>query len=275
MQVYKFREIRCGKGDTVSIYPLGDIHAGTIHCVEEEIREKVREIQSDPLALWIGMGDLGEFITPSDPRWEPSQFAMAKWLEPDNIAEGQRKWLRNLLKPIADKGIGLLTGNHENSFRIHSHNNIHQNLCDDLGLPNLGYTVFVHFTFSRHAARNDTRMYKGVFTHGGGSSITRGGKLNRLEKFMNNFDADFYGYAHMHDIITSSAPQLTTTKNLMIKERKRVGAVTGCWFRSYSQGTLASYGEIKGYSPTTMGCPVFRIRPYHDDLWIEGRGVKK
>ena len=102
MEVFQFKTIQCGKGDTISIYPIGDIHAGTIHCVESDIKEKIREIKENPLAFWIGMGDLGEFITPSDKRWEPSAFAIAKWIQPDNIAECQRKWLKNLLKPIKD-----------------------------------------------------------------------------------------------------------------------------------------------------------------------------
>lgn len=273
MEVIRAKTIVCGKKDIISIYPLGDIHAGTTHCAEKEIKDKVKEIKENPFAYWVGMGDLAEFITPSDKRWEPSICSIASWVEPDNIAESHRKWIVNLLSPIKTKCIGLILGNHEDSFRIHSHNNIHLNICNDLSVPNLGYSAFVHFSFARPKS-TDRRVYKGVFTHGAGSSITRGGKLNRLEKFMTSFDGDFYCYAHMHDIITTSAPQMTTNKKLVIAEKKRLGAVTGCWYRTYTQGKPPSYGEKKGYAPTTLGCPVFKLRPFHDEIWVEGKGIK-
>ncbi len=46
------------KGDSnFYLYCLGDIHAGTIHCVESDIKRKVEEIRQKKNAYWIGMGD--------------------------------------------------------------------------------------------------------------------------------------------------------------------------------------------------------------------------
>lgn len=261
-------EIRHGRSDVISLYPLGDIHCGTIHCTENDLRRKIKEIRDNPFAYWIGMGDYGEFITPSDPRWEPSGRSVCSWVEQDNIAECQTEWIVDLLYPIKDKCIGLLTGNHEEAIRKHNHVNVQHNICKRLGVPNLGWTSFVHLYFKR--TRTSSKLIKGVFAHGSGNALTRGAKLNKLERFMGEFIADIYAYAHMHDILESSSPRITTNKNLKLINVKRTGVVTGSWFRTYTKGIAASYGEMKLYPPTTLGCPVFKLRPQDDVIWVEG-----
>lgn len=267
MQVVEYN-IRHGKGDIVSLYPLGDMHAGTIHCVENDLRRKVKEIKEDPFAYWVGMGDAAEFITPSDPRWEPSGKSICSWVEQDNIAECQTEWIVDLLNPIRDKCIFALYGNHEEAIRKHNHNNVHQNICKRLNIVNGGWSCFLHLNFQR--TRTSSKQIKGVFTHGSGGAVTRGAKLQKLERFMGDFIADIFAYAHMHDILQSVSPRLTTNKNMKLINVKRIGVVTGSWFRTYTQGIHASYGEMKMYPPTTLGCPVFRIKPHEDLIWVEG-----
>jgi hypothetical protein len=245
-----------------NLYALGDIHCGTIHCVEDEVKAKVAEISKDKDGLWIGMGDYGEFITPRDKRWDGSQKAIAEWLEPDNIARNQTDWIVKLFKPIKDKCVGLLYGNHEESMRRFNHDNVHQNICDDLGVKNLGYSCFIRLFFRRENS-NESHLIKGCFTHGSGAAITEGAKINRLIRWMLANDAHLYGYGHMHDIITKTKPYLALNDKSFgqssIIARESVGAVTGSWFRTYTQGITASYGEIKSFPPTTIGCPVFVI----------------
>jgi len=252
--------------DSFPLYLFGDLHLGTIHCAEAEIREKVKEIKDTPNALWIGMGDYAECITPKDYRWEPSQRSIPEWLKQDNIAEGLRKRVVSTLEPIKDKCVGLICGNHEDSFRRAQHDDIQQNICDDLGLPNLGYSCFVHFSFRRGT---ESHLVKGHFTHGTGGARTESGKVNYLVRTMAAFDANIYGYAHTHAMQLYSPEILGTTDNMKIKAKGKIGALTGCWFRTYTQGAVASYGEVKVYAPTRIGCPVFIISP--DKGMIEAR----
>lgn len=253
----------------LKLYCLGDIHSGTIHCVEDDIKAKVDEIKREYLkkkciVRWLGMGDYGECITPTDRRWDPSQKAIAPWLKQDDIAESQRRWLVELFDPIKDICIGLLYGNHEEDIRRFHFTNIQQHICDDLKVDNLGYSSFVRFFFKREKS-NETRMMTGVFTHGAGWAITKGAKLNKLRRFMDDFDAQIYGYAHMHDIIIDTKPYMTTTgrafDHAKIKAIEAVGAVTGSWFRTYTQGIVASYGETRVYPPTVIGCVYFTLNP--------------
>jgi len=212
------------------------------------------------------MGDYGEFIVGNDPRFDIG--VISDWVKPDDIVESQRKWIKNLLSPIKGKCLGLLEGNHEDSIRLHFKGDVQQHICDDLGVPNLGYSCFTDLVFRRGADEANTFTALGHFEHGSGNAVTKGWKLNLLHKSMLSFDGILHGRAHHHDIITDSLPYMTLDKTGRIKQKVKVGAITGCWFRTYSQGIRASYGEKKGYPPTRIGCPVFTIRPFRGEIEV-------
>ncbi|MFA5036704.1 MAG: hypothetical protein WC479_05960 [Candidatus Izemoplasmatales bacterium] len=246
------------------VYTLGDIHAGTIHCVEADIKRKVTEIAKQRNSYWIGMGDYAEWITPKDKRFDPNQKSIAEWVEPDNIAHCQTEWVSKLFEPIKKKCLGLLYGNHENSIRIFNHDNVQKNLCDNLGVDNLGYSCFIRFKFRRENS-TEQHLITGAFTHGASGAITEGAKLMALMRFMKSFEADIYGYGHMHDYIPKSLSRMTVIDNnkgeSKIKSAVSIGCVTGSWFRTYTKGIIASYGEQKVYPPTEICCAKFHINP--------------
>ena len=249
-------------------YPLGDMHFGTKHALEHELIKKVKVIKDDPTASWIGMGDYGDFILPGDPRWEYDRDVFAEWLEQDNIADSQIDSIAEILRPIVDKCDGLLEGNHEWAISHHFHQNVIGKLCKQLGVDYLGYSCFVRYIFRR--ANGESHQIIGHYEHGSGNCITKGAKLNKLRRSMDAFEADIYGYAHMHDIITDTKPYLTMDKRNHIWSAKKVGAVTGSWVTAYTQGLSPSYAERKGYPPNSIGCPTFIIDPNEGRLEVQG-----
>ena len=260
MEIHSVRILYESRQDIFTIHPLGDIHAGSIFCVEENIKRQVNIIKGDPFALWWGMGDYCEAITPTDKRWDIK--AVAPWVEQQNIAESQRQWVRSLFEPIKDKCLGLLIGNHEETIRLRNYQDIQLDLCRDLGVKNLSYSCFLRIYFERESSNS-------VFTvtchleHGSGAAQTEGGKMMRLVKGMAAFDADIYAMAHLHDIKTNTIPYLYLSQKepLKIKQRVKVGAITGSWFKAYMESPYPSYAERHGYTPTVIGCPTFTIIP--------------
>ena len=123
------------------LYAISDIHAGTIHCVEDKIQDKVAQIAKEKDAYWIGVGDYGEFITPHDKRFDPSQKSIADWIKTDDIAHCQEEWITKLFDPIRKKCIGLLYGNHEDNIRKYNNTNVQEHICDNLGVDNLDIPV--------------------------------------------------------------------------------------------------------------------------------------
>ncbi len=249
------------RSSVFKLFMLGCIHAGTIHCVEPKIKRKVQEIAETKNAYWVGMGDYAEFITPHDKRFDPNQKAVASWVEQDNIAESQTKWVVDLFTPIKDKCLGLLYGNHEESIRKFNHDNVQKNICERLEVDNLGFSCFLTLRFIRSG---NIKVYKGAFTHGASSAITEGAKLMALMRWMKSVDANFYAYGHVHDYMPKSLSQMTISDAGRIKAKVRIGATTGSWFRTYTQGIIASYGEAKCFPPTEICCAVFTIDPEHD-----------
>jgi len=247
-------------GDVFSIYLMGDEHLGTIASVTKPIEKYVKQIKDDPLARVISMGDRGEYITPSDPRWDSG--VVDPWLRQDNIADDIRDMYHNYYDPIGKKFIGMLWGNHERKFRKYSHNDVHKNLCKDFNTKSLGRTCYIIFKFKRKNS-NSKRVFIGAFSHGAGSSATKSAKLNKLKNFMNIHPrADFYGYAHTHDCDLYPKVELNVdTTNGTLIHRNKIGLLTGCFFKTYCETDEATYGEEKEYEPLPIGCAVIRINP--------------
>lgn len=244
-------------GSEVHLYEIGDEHAGTKYHAEKELAKIIKTVRDDPVGRWIGMGDKCDFITPSDPRWDGG--SISSWVHPDNIALDQCNYYCDMFAPIADKCDGLLWGNHEYEIRKHCHIDVQKYICGKLGVRDLSYQAWVHYTFQ--PTQTQRVGVDVVVTHGSGGALTRGAKMNRLERLMNGFDGQIFGHGHVHDVILHAGqPYLYLTRDGKLKQRRKLGAMTGCYFRTYTQDVESSYGERKNYPPNIIGSPVFTIK---------------
>lgn len=269
MEVAK-RIISHKRPDVFHLHPIGDIHAGSIHCAEKKIKAKMQEIASQRNALWIGMGDYADCITSKDKRW--SAYGLADWVKHDDIIDSQRAWLRDLFKPIKGKCLGLLTGNHEETIHDRHEDAIVKHLCADLGVQYLSYHCFVDLLFERQNT-GSKRLYQIHAWHGGGGAATDGGKLMRLMRLVNEIYADIYLMGHLHDIV-SKPPHRLKCINGKIKSVPLVATMTGSWLTAYTQPKEGqdigiSYAEKKGYVPNRIGCPVIHINPDKEIITVE------
>lgn len=262
------KEITIKRPDVFHLFPVGDIHAGSIHCSEGKIKDKVQEIKETKNALWIGMGDYADCITSKDKRW--TAYGIAPWVKQDDIIDSQRVWLKGLFAPIKDRCLGLLTGNHEETIHDRHDDAITRHLCTDLGVPYLSYTCFVDLVFDRQGSK---RMYQIFAWHGAGVAGTDGGKLMRLMRLVNEIQADIYLMGHLHDVILKTPHRLKCV-NGRVKSVPLVATMTGSWLTAYTQpdkGQMmdVSYAEKKGYVPNKIGCPVVHINPDKDIVTVE------
>ena len=241
-----------------SLFSGGDEHLGTKHCADGALRGYVKRIKATPFSAWIGMGDKGEFITPKDPRWDSG--VIADWVDEGDVGHSIENKYKEIYDPIKDTCIGLIKGNHCYSMEAHNNEKVHKHICDDMGVYDLGWSSFIRLIFRRKGSK-EAHEVKVFATHGAGSAITKGGKLNRLQRLMDSFEADIYLVGHMHDLITDKKPYLALNSQNVIQSRQKVGAVTGCYFQTYMQDVPASYGERKNYPPTAIGSIVVTINP--------------
>lgn len=264
MQV-KTIEIPYSWSEEFHLYTPTDDHMGTKHHAGKALAKQIEEIKKDKRGLWIHLGDKGEFIVPKDPRYDID--VIEDWVKQSGIAKSERNRWCEVYEPIQKQCIGLLEGNHEDALRIHSNTDVQEEICEQFKATDLGYSCFIRFIFHRKNSK-ESHSFTGYFTHGSGCAITKGAKLNRLERIMEAFDADLYALGHMHDLITDSKPYLTLDGRNRIKQKEKVGAVAGCYFTTYSQGIRASYGEKKNYPPTAVGTVMFTIKPLKGEITV-------
>ncbi len=117
----------------------------------------------------------------------------------------------------------------------------------------------------------EKHLITGAFTHGSSGAITEGAKLMALMRWMKSMEADIYAYGHIHDYIHKYLSRMAISES-KIKGKTSLGATTGSWFRTYTQGIIASYGEMKTYPPTEICCAKFSINP-HYGLYDVNRSV--
>ena len=255
------------------IYPLGDLHLGAVHCDENLLRDKVEEIKNTPGAMWLGMGDYGDCITPSDfKRWDGR--ILASWMrgEEDNIGATQVRKVDEILSPIWSKCLGLIEGNHDETIRRFNHYNFMKELLIIANkkhtVPYAGVSCFVRLSFKRlNGSVNDVIIHA---RHGEGSARTSGARalaVLRLCQSMINANITFMG--HLHGQESPDIPERLTLKNGKIKSFETIATMTGAWVRAYMQGVPANYLERWGSPPSTLGCPRIIIEPDKQRMTLE------
>jgi hypothetical protein len=250
--------------NTFTLWPLGDPHFGSPNCDEDRFERTVAEIHQDPFALWAGIGDMADCITPNDKRFDMK--CLAPWVDKDDIVESQRRRIVEVLKPIAGKCLCYLSGNHEETIHNVHQNNISKHICDDLGLPYGAFSSFIAINFKRLVATGAPSTTQVIVhaRHGSGAAQQEGARIMTLMRLVNAFTADIYLMGHLHCIASYCPERLEMDKAYKIRNKRLVAVLTGSWLKAYQQGSGISYAEIKGYKPTQLGCPRIIIDPDAD-----------
>jgi len=255
-------------------YGLGDIHKGVIHCDEGLLDEKVNEIRRERNALWLGMGDYGDCITPSDfKRWDGR--ILASWMKnhEDNIGATQCDSINEQLSPIWNKCLGLIEGNHEESIRKYNHYNLLAELFKKTNkkyeVKYAGVSCFVRLNFKRKNS-NESHDYIIHARHGEGSARTSGARaLSVLRLSQSMVNAHIILMGHLHGQESPDIPQRLILRNGKIKSFETIATMTGSWIRAYMQGVPPCYLERWGSPPSTLGCPRIVIEPSKDKMTLE------
>ena len=265
MEVIERLNIEFRRPDKFTLYPIGDCHLGVVHCDENLLRETVAEIKSKKNALWIGMGDYADCVTPSDfKRWDGR--ILAPWMRgsENNIGPTQVEKVDEILSPIWDKCLGLIEGNHEESIRKFNHYDMMIELLKRANkkhtVPYAGVSCFVRLNFKREGG--STTDYIIHARHGEGAARTSGARalaVLRLSQSMVNTHITLMG--HLHGQEAPDIPQRLLLRNGKIKSFETIATMTGAWVKAYMQGVPPSYLERWGSPPSTLGCPQIILEP--------------
>lgn len=263
------------------VWLLSDLHLMNKNCAIKEIKSDIKKIQKDPHSIWIGGGDYVDYIGYTDKRFDPD--SVSEDVSVSDLGQlGQRgiELCSEIFFPIKEKCLGLLLGNHEKKYQLkNEQEDLHDRLCDNLEIRNLGYSCLIDLSFIKNKEwasglipqeieepDGPKETFRIFAHHGAGYAQTPGGKMNRLIQFMNSFRADIYFCGHVHDKIARREPQLgaNTLCNKIISH-DRLGVISGSYLKTYEEGTC-SYGEQRGYRPTSLGGIYIEIKPDNREL---------
>ncbi len=264
--------------DPRRLWPIADIHLMTRGCHEDLLMENVKRIQEDDSANWLGLGDMADLISYQDVRRFDPEMIRESDFKAVLVAAGTNavKRLDATLWPIAHKCIGLGEGNHEDKFERRFEQHVIRSLLDRWNdrlerdgsawrVPFLGYCAFLDLTFRR---KRKSVKFRICTHHGAGYAQTKGGKLNRLVRFMQYFEADLYLMGHVHTVTDDSVVQITADEACEhLTHKSRTGAICGTYLRTYVEGA-GGYGERAMFEPAVLGTPIVTILPETREIGI-------
>jgi len=241
------------KAKELVLVNISDIHLGNINCDKSMLKNVIDYIQKTN-CYWLGGGDYGECITNSDPRFNyDSQDPEFK------TPQDQFNAIEEMFRPISNKCLGLIDGNHDyNLWKRHNYNFVQQ-LSRNLGTEYLTMDAYVRLHF------NEFRGEKGnfnIYTHHGWSGArTAGARVNRVFDLYAIFPMlDLYIMGHMHALGLIEKKTSLYIDGGMIHDKISHFLYGGSFLRGYTLGPMA-YVEEKTYQPTTLGSPVLKIIP--------------
>jgi len=186
----------------------------------------------------VGMGDMLDCIIPKDKRYDPEDNKSYRTID------DMRDEITELLRPIKDKVLCLLMGNHEHHMQSDGYGDPIKRICKDLSIPYGGYSCYLKLTAKPKTHQRPLLMW---LHHGWFAGRKRGSKVNNLEDNLAYYDADVYLAGHSHDLWATRKSRIYWGCS-----RDVIFGNTGSFLETASTGTI-SYAERANYPPQKLG----------------------
>jgi len=262
------------RSDRITLYNLTDLHIGAAACNEKLFLQKVEEIAATPHTYWVGGGDYVDAIARvGDKRYH--ELTIAPWLYGKNDVMGhQRDRFLEMVEPIADKCLGLVSGNHEFAAERWYDRDLYWEIVTgvarqakrDPGELALGVGGFLVLRFRRGTPQSygGSKTITIFITHGWGGGRLPGGHALTLGRTMGDYAADLIlmGHRHVQQLVIKT---ITVPSGSTAKVTRRYGVYCGTYLGAYvrpSDGRpVDTYPEHKGLPPSPVGTPTILVKP--------------
>lgn len=216
-------DIDLRKYKTVELIHITDVQFGHVACQVKHVKEFYDWVLSVPNRFVLFGGDMVDAGTkvsvgsPWEQLWEP---------------QGQLYRFVEMTAPIRHRVLGYVGGNHERRSTL-TFGDLGQSIATALQIPYSNGVQFVDINYGEH------QSFRINLWHGKGAGITPGSKMNMLNAFMQQGDAQLYLVGHLHDPMTRfmSRPIRQAGKNA-VKLIKVGGAMSSSfleWFGTYAE----------------------------------------
>ena len=264
MAIVITREFTKMHNRSIEILPLGDIHLGAAACDEKEFKDCIDYIANKDDAYWIGMGDYCDFISMSDPRFDPG--SLAPWIKVadlKNLATIQKERFIEMTKPIAHKCLALVKGNHEdtiqhyyeydiyNAIVTETKKNGHMAQTEKLGIGMYGWLLIKSY-MGKDKAGGASRNVKINLHHGFTGGRLTGAKALNMQRWLWSHNADLVIWGHSHNKLVQDEAVEDVNQAGEVITIPRKGVISGTFMSSTGKDSN-TYAEKKGYMPLSSG----------------------
>jgi len=258
---------------SLALFPIGDVHIGSKACDEDALKEVIGHIKAMPNARWIGMGDYCDFINQRDPRHDSS--VLADWVSMSDLSDlagAQKQYFLDLVRPIADKCVGLLQGNHEASIIKHTERDIYSEIVTEVKTAGghdpekqlgLGYYGWVLLKFRDHKRKSqDWSWTCRLNCHHGftGGRLAGAKALNAQRWAWTHPSANVVLMGHSHN----TSVQVEQVEHVTPHGKVHTHNITVAYCGSYLRSTTpdaTTYSERMGMLPMPVSRIVVHINP--------------
>ncbi len=224
---------------------FGDFHVGNLGFDEEKFLRHIDLIKNMKNADVIVMGDIIDAISHDDKRYQYNE--MDKRF--DGV-EDTLYYVIDKLRPIKDKIIGIIEGNHEGKLSIRNEFNYTKFVANELDAFWCHESLFLNYKLDKI-----NMPILAIHPYSGGTTI--GGQVNKVMKFINAFEVPpiitLAGHFHSLDVLT-----FERFKGDFSTLQKHYLAMTGSYLRGYGEGR-SSYASRSMYTPKGTGFVSFEI----------------
>ena len=242
--------------DMIKIFPVGDVHLGSVQCNEFAWRQFVQTVADDPDAYIVLLGDLIDNGT---------RNSVASPFEQSMSPLEQKKAMSRYLEPLKDKILAMTTGNHEARSSKESDVDLTEDIAIKLDLEDRyrKEICFVKITLGERSDHRPQQTYNLVVTHGAGGGALTGSGVNKSERFSSVIEGvDVFISGHTHKpVVTKPRRLVIDTRVNSVLERDTVILTASSWL---------SYG---GYAAAKMLTPSSSCNP--QCLTLYGKADKK
>jgi len=217
----------------VDFYPISDLHRADYACDVPLWNRVVDEIYNNKIAQWAGVGD-----------W----FNCAIWgskSDPNKslTLNQENKLLRKEVSPIANKGLVMIPGNHEDRLEKQAGYNLTESLAEYLKVPYSDDLTVICIICGRCA-------YYIAMCHGTGGGRKQGSKTNALIEFselISGCDVYIEGHSHAPQYLPGLIPYVDKKRGIINYHNTHY--VANGHFLEWSK----SYARKKKWKPKPKG----------------------
>ena len=242
----------------IDIFPISDVHLGAAEHMTHEWESFCNGIINRPNSYIILGGDLINNTTRS---------SVSNIFEEVMRPREQKKRMVEMLKPLRDRILCAVTGNHERrSVKDADDDPMYDIMCKlDIEDRFRSEIAFLKLNFGdSQTGTQHNPVYSIAVTHGAGNGALTGGIVNRAERFgyvLDNVDCLILGHSHKPFTTQPAKLSVDLAKNTVKIKPFKVISMTG-WM------TYGGYAASKMLNPTSFNPQVIHLSGKKHDLKV-------